>query len=76
MLPKGGQIILYGPYRQESRPFVASNVEFDASLRSRDPEWGIRHLEDVVDAAGRNGLELSKVVDMPANNLIVIFKRS
>ena len=75
LLPNQGVLFLYGPYRQRGRPFVQSNVEFDSSLKARNPEWGIRQLEDVVQAAERHGLFLDKVVEMPANNLSVIFRR-
>lgn len=75
LLPSGGSLTLYGPYKQEGREFVQSNVEFDAWLRNQNSDWGIRQLEDVADLAKQSGLSLSSVVDMPANNLCVIFKR-
>lgn len=75
LLPSGGSLTLYGPYRQEGREFVESNVEFDVWLRNQNSDWGIRQLEDVASLAKQSGLSLSSVVDMPANNLCVIFKR-
>ncbi len=75
LLPTGGPLILYGPYKQEGREFVDSNAEFDAWLRSQNADWGIRQLEEVADLALQAGLSLSSIVDMPANNLCVIFKR-
>jgi hypothetical protein len=75
LLSSGGSLILYGPYKQEGREFVDSNMEFDAWLRNQNADWGIRQLEEVAELAGRAGLSLSSIVDMPANNLCVIFKR-
>jgi len=75
LLPGGGALVLYGPYRQEGEPLVESNAKFDADLRSRNPAWGIRHLKDVVSTAETCGLVLKSVVEMPANNLCVVFTR-
>ncbi|WP_373235547.1 DUF938 domain-containing protein [Cohaesibacter celericrescens] len=73
ILPSGGTLVLYGPYRQEGRPFVDSNAEFDAYLRAKNPAWGIRQVEDVINAANQYGLTLTSIVEMPANNLSVVF---
>jgi len=75
LLPTGGTLVLYGPYRREGQPLVPSNVEFDASLRARNPAWGIRLLEDVASLAKQSGLALTSVTEMPANNLCVVFTR-
>lgn len=75
LLPVGGALFLYGPYRQAGRPFVQSNVEFDAYLRGQNADWGVRQLEDVVQLASQSGLTLTSVTDLPANNLAVVFKR-
>jgi len=76
MLRSGGVLYLYGPYKREGRHTAPSNAAFDASLRARDPAWGVRDLEDVVAAAGRAGLALASVEEMPANNLSVIFRKA
>jgi SAM-dependent methyltransferase len=76
LLPPGGPLYLYGPYRQHGRHTAPSNAAFDDSLRARDPDWGVRDLEEVVELAGRHGLSLQRTVAMPANNLSVIFIRS
>jgi len=76
VLPDGGTLTFYGPYRQEGKAFAESNVEFDAWLRARDPAWGVRQLEDVVGEAQRFGLTMTSVVEMPTNNLTVTFQRS
>jgi hypothetical protein len=75
LLPIGGVLYLYGPYRQKDVPTALSNEAFDVSLRSRDPAWGLRNLEDVVDVAAQHGLHLRDIVAMPANNLSVVFER-
>jgi hypothetical protein len=66
-------LYLYGPYRRGGRHTSPSNEAFDANLRSRDPAWGVRDLEEVVETARQNGFDLTEVVEMPANNLSVIF---
>lgn len=76
LLPAGGPLVLYGPFRREGRHTAPSNTAFDESLRSRDPRWGVRDLETVADVAAGAGLYLDRVVEMPANNLIVVFRRS
>jgi SAM-dependent methyltransferase len=75
LLASGAPLYLYGPYRQQSVETAPSNEEFDRSLKARNPEWGLRHLEDVVAEAGTHGLALDAVVPMPANNLSVVFRK-
>jgi hypothetical protein len=75
MLPSGGLLYLYGAYRRDGRHTAPSNAEFDASLRLRNPEWGVRNLEDVEAEALSNGLDLAQVIEMPNNNLSVLFRR-
>jgi hypothetical protein len=67
-----GQLILYGPYL-ENGTAAPSNLDFDASLKRRNPEWGLRELEDVTRVAATHGLHRRQVVRMPANNLTVVF---
>ena len=74
-LVPGGKLILYGPYR-ENGTAVASNLEFDASLKRRNPEWGLRDLEEVTRVAATLGLQRTDVARMPANNLTVVFARA
>lgn len=75
-LPEGGTLLLYGPYLRDGVPTAPSNLTFDESLRLRDPQWGVRRLEDVAACAARNGLALDAVVEMPANNLCVAFRKA
>jgi SAM-dependent methyltransferase len=74
-LPEGGLLILYGPYKRDGVHTSPSNEAFDASLRARNPEWGVRDLADVTAVGKANGLTLDGIVDMPANNLVLVFKR-
>jgi len=75
LLPSGGVLVTYGPYRRGGRHTAPSNEEFDASLKSRDPEWGVRDMEEVQAAADRAGLRLEETVAMPANNFTLVFRR-
>jgi len=74
LLPPGGVLYLYGPYRQGGQHTAPSNAAFDASLQAQNPQWGVRDLEAVVDAAEAQGLVLAETVAMPANNLSVVFR--
>lgn len=69
-----GKLILYGPYR-ENGTAVPSNLEFDASLKRRNPEWGLRDLEEVERLAAAQGFRREQRVDMPANNLTLVLGR-
>jgi len=74
ILPAGGILYLYGPFKQDGKHTAPSNAAFDQSLRSQNPQWGIRDLEQVVAVAQAQNLSLVKTVAMPANNLSVIFQ--
>jgi hypothetical protein len=74
-LPSGGVLFLYGPFIESDVPTAPSNVEFDLSLRRRNPEWGIRRLDDLTALGAAHGLSLSERIAMPANNLILVFRR-
>jgi len=75
-LRDGGVLILYGPFREGGRHSADSNAAFDASLRARDPDWGVRDREAVAAEAALRGLVLTEGVAMPANNLILIFQHA
>jgi SAM-dependent methyltransferase len=75
VLGQGGVLYLYGPYRERGRQTAPSNEAFDASLKSRNPAWGLRELETVAEEAARCGLTLAARVEMPANNLSVVFRK-
>jgi hypothetical protein len=75
LLAKGAPLILYGPFLRDDVATAPSNLDFDQSLKARDPDWGIRNLADVAAVAGRHGLVLEHVIEMPANNLSVVFRK-
>ena len=75
VLPPGGLLFLYGPYRHEGRHTAPSNVAFDADLRRRNPLWGVRDLEAVAELAADAGFGAPVIAEMPANNLSILFRR-
>jgi uncharacterized protein DUF938 len=76
ILQAGSPLILYGPWLKDDVPTAPSNVDFDADLRRRDPEWGLRRVEDFAAAAEDRGLRLEATRAMPANNLMLLLRRS
>lgn len=76
LLPQGHVLFLYGPYRRRGEHTSKSNEQFDRDLRARDAEWGVRDLEAVHGVAAASAFELAEIVEMPANNLSLVFKRT
>lgn len=74
ILPPGGILYLYGPFKQAGKHTAPSNAAFDESLQAQNPDWGVRDLDDVVAVARSENLSLVKTYAMPANNLSVIFQ--
>jgi hypothetical protein len=70
-----GRLIVYGPFLRDGAHTAPSNAAFDASLRQGNPEWGVRDIAELAGLADRKGLKLADIVEMPANNLILIFER-
>ncbi|NER51686.1 MAG: DUF938 domain-containing protein, partial [Symploca sp. SIO1A3] len=75
ILPSGGILYMYGPFKQDGKHTAPSNAAFDATLRSQNPQWGVRDLNDVVEVAKARALSLLTTYQMPANNLSVVFQR-
>jgi len=73
-LAPGAPLLLYGPFRQDGVPTAPSNEAFDADLKARDPQWGLRSLAAVEREAAAAGLTLDAVLAMPANNLLVVVR--
>lgn len=71
-----GTLIVYGPFMERDVATSPGNRAFDASLRQRDPEWGLRQLDDVSQQAALAGLHLAQRFEMPANNLLLVFRRT
>jgi SAM-dependent methyltransferase len=74
ILPEGGPLILYGPWLKDDFDTVPSNLAFDADLKARDPQWGLRRVEDFETAAAAHGFKLVEWRRMPANNLMLLFR--
>jgi cyclopropane fatty-acyl-phospholipid synthase-like methyltransferase len=74
VLRAGGMLFLYGPFKRGGAHTAPSNAAFDARLRGENPGWGVRDLDDVVREAASRGLALAEIVEMPANNLSVLFE--
>jgi hypothetical protein len=70
-----GRLFVYGPFKRDGKHTALSNAVFDTSLRDRDAEWGVRDIGDLRKLGDGAGLNLIKIVDMPANNLILVFGR-
>ena len=75
LLEAGGVLFFYGPFKLSGRHTAPSNAAFDRSLRARNPDWGVRDLDDVTALASKCGFEHCERVAMPANNLSVIFRK-
>jgi hypothetical protein len=71
LLPAGAPLILYGPWLADDVPAAPSNLAFDSDLKRRDPEWGLRRVEDFAAAAQERGLRLIETRAMPANNMML-----
>ena len=76
VLNQGGVVMLYGPFKRDGLHTAASNAAFDEQLRSQDPEWGVRDLEAVVEVAMEQGFAYQNFIQMPANNLSVVFEKA
>ena len=76
LLSKDAPLILYGPYLEGDVETAPSNLAFDESLKSRNPQWGLRELPKVDALAARNGFTRSARHPMPANNLSVVYRRA
>ncbi|MEA3061817.1 MAG: hypothetical protein QOJ94_1598 [Sphingomonadales bacterium] len=75
LLAPGAPLVLYGAYIREGTPTAPSNLAFDESLKARNPGWGLRTLEAVCAEADKNGLAFERLFEMPANNLILVFRK-
>ncbi len=76
LLAPEGRLLIYGPFARGGDYLSQSNVQFDAALRHRDPGWGLRDVDDVAAPARAEGLALAEVIEMPANNLMLMLQRS
>ena len=74
VLPPGGPLYLYGPFRRDGAHTSPSNAQFHDSLVARDPSWGVRDLEAILTTAAALGFSHDRTVPMPANNLSVVLR--
>jgi len=74
-LSKGAPLILYGPYIETGVETAPSNLAFDGNLRAQNPDWGLRDLTEVTTLAAAHGLRLDQRIEMPANNLSLVFRK-
>lgn len=75
-LDSGAPLYLYGPYHRADVKTAESNEAFDRSLRSRNPKWGLRTVDDMIALGSQNGFGFERLVEMPANNLSLIFTKT
>jgi hypothetical protein len=75
LLAPDGRLFVYGPFKRDGAHTAPSNAEFDASLRARNPDWGVRDTSALAALASANDLALTDIVPMPANNFVLVFAR-
>jgi hypothetical protein len=75
ILRAGDPLVTYGPYRFGGEFTAPSNETFDAALRHQNPAWGVRDLDEVTELAEGRGFDRERVVPMPANNHVIVFRR-
>lgn len=76
LLPKGAPLIVYGPWLEDGVATADSNIAFDRSLRERNPEWGLRRVPWMDELANKYGLEKTRRVEMPANNIMLVYRKT
>lgn len=76
LLREDGIVFLYGPYKRDGKHTAPSNEVFEQWLKERDPSFGVRDLGDVEREAARHKFAIRKIVEMPANNLSLVFVRA
>lgn len=73
-LDVSGPLVLYGPFVEQGAPKAPSNLAFDANLKARNAQWGLRDLADLDIEAKEAGLVRSDRIAMPANNLVLVYR--
>jgi hypothetical protein len=76
LLAPEGMVITYGAYKRDGSHTASSNADFDASLKHRNTDWGVRDIDDIADVARPCGLQLAEIVDMPSNNMLLVWRRN
>jgi hypothetical protein len=75
LLAAGAPLILYGPWIERGVETAPSNLAFDTDLRARDPQWGLREVQLFTAAAAERGFVQAGRQQMPANNLMLLYRR-
>ncbi len=75
LLPSGAPLVTYGPYRFSGSFTAGSNAAFSERLKSRDPSWGVRDVDDIEREANARGISLLETVALPANNHVLVWRR-
>ena len=75
-LAAGGRLFLYGPFKRDGQHSAPSNAAFDESLRSQNPDWGVRDVAELRALTEKNGLRFAALTEMPSNNAILAFEKS
>ena len=75
VLTSGALLVTYGPYRRGGQHTSVSNADFDAALKAQDPDWGVRDVDELTLCASERGLDLMDIIQMPANNLSLVWKK-
>lgn len=75
ILPVGGPLMLYGPFKEGGRHTAPGNEAFDQDLRMRNPAWGVRDINEVAELAASIDFLAPQIERMPANNLILVFRK-
>jgi hypothetical protein len=76
LLRDDGRLFVYGPFKRDGSHTSPSNAAFDATLRAENPEWGVRDVSDLNVLARTAGLTEAEISPMPANNLVLAFRRT
>lgn len=76
MVVSGGVLVLYGPFLEAGVPLASSNADFDASLKARNSAWGLRDRDVVTALAREHGFQFEEREAMPANNIMLLFRRT
>lgn len=76
LLAAHGHLFLYGPFKRDGHHTALSNAVFDTSLRAANADWGVRDVAEMTALGAEHGLALRDIVEMPANNLIVVLSRA
>ena len=75
LLPTNAPFVLYGPFNIDGQYTAESNQRFDQYLRAQDPEMGVRDITWLKSLADKSGLTLERMIDMPADNKTLIWRK-